>query len=237
MANIGIAQSQITGRSSSSGGGSTLNFRGAWSNVTTYSTNDVVTRKGSTYVAVSGSTGQDPYLDTTQTFWTILTQGFNFVGTWLIGTSYNYFDVVIYNKSFYLSVLAGEQTNTGHNPQTDAAGGVGTNWALLDQGFNFQGTWLVGTTYQQYDVVAYSSSSYISLIFNNVGNTPSTSPSDWALLAQAGLVATRQTEVFTMPSAPITSVTVSGNVVTLTVVNTFSSQGLSTSPATGQVST
>jgi len=236
MSNIGIAQTSITGKSSSSGGGSTLNFRGAWSNVTAYSTNDVVTRKGSAYVAVSGSTGQDPYLDTTQTFWKLLTQGFNFVGTWLVGTSYNYFDVVAYNNSFYLSVLAGEQTNTGHNPQTDAAGGVGTNWALLDQGFNFQGTWLVGTTYQQYDVVAYSSSSYISLIFNNVGNTPSTSPSDWALLAQAGLVATRQTEVFTMPSAPITSVTVSGNVVTLACVNTFVSTG-NEGTGQGQVNT
>jgi hypothetical protein len=235
MSNIGIAQTQLTGKSSGSGSSTTLNFRGAWSNVTAYATNDVVTRKGSAYVAVSGSTGQDPYLDATQTFWKILTQGFNFVGTWLVGTSYNYFDVVIYNKSFYLSVLPGEQTNTGHNPQTDAAGGVGTNWALLDQGFNFLGTWLVGTTYQQYDVVTYNSSSYISLIFANTGNTPSTSPSDWALLAQAGQVAPRQQFTFTMPSASVTNVQITSNVVTLSVTNSFTSQGEGTGQ--GQVNT
>ena len=234
MSNIGIAQTNITGRSSS-GTSSAFNFRGAWSNVTAYSTNDVVTRKGSAYIAVSGSTGQDPYLDTTQTFWKIMTQGFNFTGTWLVGTSYNFFDVVVYNKSFYLSVVAGEQTNTGNNPQTDAAGGVGTHWALLDQGFNFLGTWLVGTTYQQYDVVAYLSSSYVSLIFNNTGNTPSTSPSDWALLAQAGQVAPRQQTVFTMPNASITSVSITTNVVTLACVNSFASQGEGTGQ--GQVNT
>jgi len=217
MSNIGIAQTSITGRSSSSGSSSTLNFRGAWSNVTAYSTNDVVTRKGSAYVAVSGSTGQDPYLDSSMTFWTILTQGFNFTGTWLVGTHYNYFDVVTLNNSFYLSVVAGEQSNTGNNPQTDN----GTHWALLDQGFNWLSTWSSGTTYQPYDTVSYLSSSYIGLTLNNLNNPPSTSPGNWALLAQAGQVAPRQTEVFTMPAAPITQVTVSGNVVTLACVNTF----------------
>jgi hypothetical protein len=234
MSNIGIAQTQLTGKSSG-GSSSNFTFMGVWNSGTSYTTNNVVTRKGSAYVAVAGSTNQDPYLDTTSTFWSLLTQGFNFTGTWLNTTHYNYFDVVIYNKSFYLSVVPGEQTNTGNNPQTDAAGGVGPHWALLDQGFNFQGTWLVGTTYQQYDVVAYNSSSYVSLIFNNTGNTPSTSPSDWALLAQAGQVAPRQQFTFTMPNAPITNVQVTSNVVTLAVVNTFASQGEGTGQ--GQVNT
>jgi hypothetical protein len=228
MSNIGIAQTSITSKSSSGGGGSTLTFMGAWSSITAYSTNNVVTRKGSAYVAVSGSTGQDPYLDTTQTFWKILTQGFNFVGTWLVGTSYNYFDVVTLNNSFYLSIVAGEQTNTGNNPQTDG----GVHWALLDQGFHWLGTWSSVTTYEPYDVVNYSSSSYIGLTTGNLNNIPSSSPTQWALVAQAGLVATRQTEVFTMPSASITSVTVSANVVSLACVNSFV-----TGVGLGQIST
>ena len=234
MSNLGIAQSEITGASSSGSSGSTLTFRGAWSNVTAYSTNDLVTRKGSVWIAVTGNTGNDPYLDN-GTNWTLFAEGFNFTGTWLVGTSYNYFDVVILNKSFYLSVVPGSQTNTGNNPQTDAAGGVGPHWALLDQGFNWRGTWSNVTTYQQYDTVAFNSSSYISLIFNNTGNQPDISPSDWALLAQAGQVAPRQSFTFNMPSAPITSVSITSNVVTLSVVNTFATQGEGTGQ--GQVNT
>src|SRR5579863_1142879 len=219
MSNIGIAQTSITGKSSG-GSSSAFNFRGAWSNVTAYSTNDVVTRKGSAYIAVAGSTGVDPYLDTTQTDWKLMTQGFNFTGTWLVGTSYNFFDVVTLNNSFYLSIVAGEQTNTGHNPQTDG----GVHWSLLDQGFNFLGAWLVGSTYQPYDVVTYLSSTYVGLTLNNIGNTPSTSPSNWSLMAQAGQVAPRQVFVYNMPSASITSVTVdNANNVTLACVNSFAS--------------
>ena len=233
MANIGIAQTQITGGGSGSGGSGTFSFKGAWSNVTAYTTNNVVTRKGSVYVAVQGNSGSDPYLDTTQTNWKLFAQGFNYAGTWLVGTSYNYFDVVTFNNSFYLSVVPGEQTNTGNNPQTDD----GTHWALLDQGFNFRGSWLIGTTYQPYDVVTFNGSTYIGLTLNNTGNEPDTSPSNWSLLASAGTVASRQHYTFTMPNAPITSVQVTSNVVTLAVVNTFSTQGLSTTPATGQVGT
>lgn len=219
MANLGIAQSEITG-AGGGGGGSTVNFRGAWSNVTAYATNDLVTRKGSVWVAAQGNTGVDPYTDN-GTNWTLFAEGFNYTGTWLVGTAYNYFDVVTLNNSFYLSVVTGSQTNTGHNPQTDN----GTHWALLDQGFNFRGLWSNLTTYQPYDVVTYLSSTYVGLTLNNTGNTPTTSPSNWTLMAAAGQVAPRVTFTFTMPTAVITSVQISGNVLTLTAANSFTTQG------------
>jgi hypothetical protein len=440
MANLGIAQSEITGAGSGSGG-SSFNFRGQWLVGTAYATNDVVTQLGSVYVAIQGNTGSNPYFDSTQTNWKLFTQGFNYAGTWASGTNYNFFDVVTFNNSFYLSVVPGEQSNIGNNPQTDtptspnpryaqsvtasgttnplpspsitfttgslvlvvvivgnsilqfatavtdglgntyqrlpntqaqninvfsggtteiwyafnvnggtttvqahagfggygeitvleykdmltsslvidqsssasgsavntvtlptttqakelifvaffettggastpsgytprtpAAGNVydqfvsvvggytastgnsgqyiasmasfvdqtpSSHWVLLDQGFNFRGTWSSIVTYQPYDVVSFNSSSYVSQpgILNNLNNPPNTSPANWALLAQAGLVATRQTEVFMMPTASITSVQVTSNVVTLSVVNTFSTQGLAVVPATGQVNT
>lgn len=217
MSNLGIAQTSLTGRSSGGGSSTTLNFRGAWSNVTAYATNDVVTRKGSAYVAVAGSTGQDPYLDASQTFWKVLTQGFNFVGTWLIGTSYNYFDVVTLNNSFYLSIVVGEQTNTGNNPQTDG----GVHWALLDQGFNFRGVWVSGTSYNPYDVVTSASSTYVNILATSGTTAPGSDPTHWTLMAQAGQVAPRQTFVFTMPSASITNVALTSNVATVTAANSF----------------
>jgi hypothetical protein len=437
MSNLGIAQTEITGASGGGGGGSTLNFRGTWSAVTAYSTNDMVVRNGSTYIAVQGNTGVDPYLDASgtgvpafiqgqpgtytasvtsvnQTFpanvtaghllivfasgttttglaisdtqnnvwtqfyqdsttfgasnvqtgwwaiakpgattvtvswtgattatmavaeysnispvdqsgatntgnsaawstnsvtttqaeeliivlsaaalgaltttapftqreamslssviyaaisddvvsatstysasgtntssawsakiitfkaghtganWALLTQGLNYAGTWTSTAIYNFNDVVVYNNSFYTSVVAGAQDNQGNNPQTDG----GTHWQLLDQGFHWLGTWSSATTYQPYDVVAYSSSSYVGLTLNNLNNTPSTSPSNWALMAQAGQVAPRQQTVFSMPSASITSVQISSNVLTLTATNSFSTQGFGT--GTGQLNT
>jgi hypothetical protein len=229
MSNLGIAQSEITG-ASGGGSGSTVNFRGAWSNVVAYATNDVVTRKGSVWIAVQGNTGVDPYTDN-GTNWTVFAEGFNYTGTWLVGTSYNYFDVVTLNNSFYLSVVLGSQTNTGNNPQTDN----GTHWALLDQGFNFRGAWSNLTTYQPYDVVTYLSSTYVGLTLNNTGNTPTTSPSNWALMAAAGQVAPRVTFTFNMPSASITSVQITSNVLTLTAANTFSAQNFGTGQ--GQLNT
>ena len=232
MSNLGIAQSEITG-ASSGGSGSTVTFRGAWSNVTAYSTNDLVTRKGSVWIAVTGNSGQDPYLDN-GTNWTLFAEGFNYAGTWSVSTHYNFFDVVTLNNSFYLSVLAGSQTNIGHNPQTDN----GTNWVLLDQGFNFLGTWSVGTTYQPYDVVIYQGSTYVSVpgTLNNLGNTPSSTSAFWALLAAAGAVAPRQTFTFNMPSASVTSVQITGGTtLTLTCTNSFTAQGEGT--GSGQVNT
>lgn len=229
MSNLGIAQSEITG-ASSSGSGTSVTFRGAWSNVTSYSTNDIVTRKGSVWIAVTGNTGNDPYLDN-GTNWTLFAEGFNFTGTWLVGTSYNYFDVVTLNNSFYLSIILGSQTNTGHNPQTDG----GVHWALLDQGFNFLGAWSVVTAYNPYDVVTYQSSTYINILAVTGGTGPATDTAHWSLMAAAGQVAPRNTFVYTMPSASVTSVSITSNVVSLSVVNTFATQGEGT--GAGQVNT
>jgi hypothetical protein len=47
---------------------------------------------------------------------------------------------------------------------------------------NYQGAYAGGTTYQKGDSVASAGVAYVSLIANNTGNTPATSPSDWATL-------------------------------------------------------
>jgi hypothetical protein len=230
MSNIGIAQTQVTGASGSGSSGSSVTFRGAWLVGTAYSTNDLVTRKGSVWIAATGNTGNDPYLDN-GTNWTLFAEGFFYAGAWLVGTSYNLYDTVTVNNSFYLSIVPGSQTNTGNNPVTDG----GVHWALLTEGFNFLGTYSSGTTYQPYQVVTFNGSTYVGLTLNNLNNTPSTSPTQWALMASAGQVAPRQQTFFSMPSAPITNVSITTNVVTLAVVNTFASQGEGTGQ--GQINT
>jgi hypothetical protein len=48
-----------------------MTFRGAWASGTTYTTNDVVTKNGSSWIAVATSTGVDPATDD-DTHWTIV---------------------------------------------------------------------------------------------------------------------------------------------------------------------
>jgi hypothetical protein len=51
---------------------------------------------------------------------------------------------------------------------------------------NYQGAFAGGTTYQKGDSVASAGAAYVSIVSNNTGNTPASSPSDWAPLGSAG---------------------------------------------------
>jgi hypothetical protein len=51
----------------------------------------------------------------------------------------------------------------------------------------WQGTYNAGTTYDSRDAVQYNGSSYISLVGTNLGNTPDVSPTEWDILALAGV--------------------------------------------------
>src|SRR5271157_2405402 len=64
------------------------------------------------------------------------------------------------------------------DPSMGGGGGGGGN-------VNWRGTWSSITSYNFYDMVEYSGATYLSLIPLNMGNTPSTSPSDWEPIGQA----------------------------------------------------
>ena len=51
---------------------------------------------------------------------------------------------------------------------------------------NFEGFWDGGTTYAALDAVFFNGSSYVSLVGSNTGNSPDTSPAEWAMIAQRG---------------------------------------------------
>ena len=53
-------------------------------------------------------------------------------------------------------------------------------------GFEWKDVWSPTTTYGQNDAVSLGSSSYISLIADNLGNDPETSPAAWGILALEG---------------------------------------------------
>jgi len=66
-----------------------------------------------------------------------------------------------------------------------------TSWVPLSFGggagdLNWTGEWSSMVSYSAGDGVRYGSDSYISLTSANLGNNPSTSPSDWSLFAMGG---------------------------------------------------
>jgi YVTN family beta-propeller protein len=104
--------------------------------------------------------------------------GFDFVGVWVPAVNYNQYAVVTYNGSTYDSIAS---PNQGNEPDTSPL-----YWAVMTTGFNFTGAWLAGPNYTKYDVVTYNGSTYDSIASPNQGHEPDTSPSYWALVAQAG---------------------------------------------------
>ena len=75
---------------------------------------------------------------------------------------------------------SGPQGPQGPQGATGPAGPAGP------QGLTWQNVWNNSATYNQNDAVSYNGSSYISLIANNAGNQPDSSPSAWSLLASVG---------------------------------------------------
>lgn len=177
------------------GGGGALEWRGAWSNVTTYAVDDAVSFAGGSYVSiVAENLGHKP--DTHPEDWAILAlPGVGLIpsGPWLVGTTYTTGDLVQRNGSAYVSKKEG---NTGNDPALDAEE---INWMLLVQkgapgevgppgsGMSWKGSWASGTTYKVGDGVLRNGSGYIGVAEANKGNDPSTDGgAHWQLFASIG---------------------------------------------------
>jgi len=52
---------------------------------------------------------------------------------------------------------------------------------------NYTGNYVSSTNYALHDAVSFNGSTYVSLVAGNVGNTPSLSPAQWAVLAAQGV--------------------------------------------------
>ncbi len=115
-------------------------------------------------------------------------KGLQYQGNYGSGVTYALNDVAVYAGSSYLSLVAQNRGNTpGASPAQWgllAAGGTGTS-GNPSVAVSYQGTYASTTNYALNDIVLYGSSSYISLVAQNHGNTPNVSP-QWGVLAQGG---------------------------------------------------
>ena len=98
---------------------------------------------------------------------------FHFAGNWLAGTTYESNDIVKYGGNVYVYT---NPVRTAGNAPTDIA-----YWALMVEGFKFQGVFDVGTQYRVGDGVAHGGVVYIA-VADSQGATPP-SASHWSQFA------------------------------------------------------
>jgi hypothetical protein len=98
---------------------------------------------------------------------------FYFAGTWSNVTEYESNDVVKYGGNVYVYTYA--LKSSGTLPTSTS------HWALMVEGFKFQGTYSAGTAYKIGDGVAYGGKVYISIL-NSTAQTPPNA-TYWSLFA------------------------------------------------------
>ncbi len=158
-----------------------IDWKGAWSTSTRYKVGDVVKNGGNTYVCNEGHTSAATAasgLEADQSKWDYFNQGIDYKGAWVTGTRYKHNDIVKYGAGTYICIT----------PHTAAAAFAtdNANWNQIVEGFEFEGDWLAGTTYQPGDVVRYGGNSYIAKTNHTAvgGQIPPTQPGTWDLFAE-----------------------------------------------------
>ena len=149
-------------------------FEGAWDVSTTYQTNDIATFSGSTYIAIVDHTGTEPEVGGNAS-WAVFAGGFQYEGAWDVSIAYHVNDIVAFNGSSYIAIVA----HTGTQPTSTGQ----TEWATIAESFKFEGAWDISTAYHTNDIATFSGSTYIALV-DHTGVQPLISGNaSWAVFA------------------------------------------------------
>src|SRR5210317_39476 len=191
-----------------------LQWEDTYNAATEYQEGDVVSYGGYTYTYINSnpSTGNTP---TDNSFWDIITTGYNNGGEYSHGTTYKTGDVVRYGGNSYVA----NANNTNEYPaDTDGSTNV-SNWDLVVKGFDYQsGAYSAVTTYNIGDVVRYITSTYVMLKDRQINVTPGTDGTVWQLIAQGdtGAVLTTRGDIIVQDASQATRlpIGVSGSVLT-----------------------
>ena len=156
-----------------------LQWEDSYDASTTYQDGDVVTYGGYTYVYVNSTpaSGQTPV---DNSYWDVVTTGYNNTGDYSHGTAYKTGDVVKYGGNSYSS----KTNNTSQYPSNTNGTVNSTYWELIVEGFNYRSDYDANATYNIGDVVRLTSSTYVMLKDRQQNITPGSDGTVWQLLAQ-----------------------------------------------------
>jgi hypothetical protein len=191
-----------------------LQWEDSYNAGTTYQDGDVVSYGGYTYVYVNSTpaAGQTP---TDNSYWDVITTGYNNTGEYNHATTYKTGDVVNYGGYVYVANTNG----TGNYPANTDGTTNSSYWDLVVKGFDYQsGAYSSLTTYNIGDVVRYVSSTYVMLKDRQINVTPGTDGTVWQLIAQGdtGAVLTIRGDLLYQDASQTTRlpIGVSGSVLT-----------------------
>jgi len=144
-----------------------FSYEGEYNPATEYETNQVVRYGANLYAFTSTSpaTGQAP---TDTSYWTLMLEGFNYLGNYETSTSYKFNDVVTYGGKLFLSASA----NNSAVPNSTSV-----PWTLLTDGIQFEGPYATSASYQVGDIVNYGGLLYIAS--DNTNDNAPTNTSFW----------------------------------------------------------
>jgi hypothetical protein len=179
--------------------GPPVNFLGAWSNATTYSTGDAISYNGSSYISSqNGNLNNNPATATAE--WSLLAEQGATGATGAIGPQgpQGVQGPVGSTGPAGPTGPQGPIGSTGATGNTGAAGPTGATGSTGPVGpqgpqgppISFMGGWNNSTAYSIGDAVSENGTSYIALTANTAVNPATDIGGNWAVLAQAGAAGT-----------------------------------------------
>jgi hypothetical protein len=148
-----------------------FSWQGEWDAATRYKERDLVYYGGISYVCNAAHISSS-LLETDLENWDTFTNGISYLGLWS-GSSVHYRlnDVVKYGADLWICTTA--HSSTGVTIDI-------TKFDIFVNGFEFEGSWSAGTSYQNGDIVTYGGYTYTA-IRDNIAQLPSTSTADWSI--------------------------------------------------------
>ena len=192
-----------------------VEYKGVWTALTRYKTNDLVKIGPDVYISTSGHTSTSSFNSGSN--WTLYLPGEEYAGTWSSSTVYQPGDVVSYGGYDYISATI---NNTNNIPSTDAV-----DWNLFNQGYSIQNDWTSSTSYKIGSVVRRNgqlfvarsdsmaqdpSVSTVSVNYNSTGSSGTTLVTNTIFGVYPGMIITGSA---TSSQTTITSGYISGQTV------------------------
>ena len=137
-------------------------YRGEWSNSTTYEANDVVKYGGNLYVYKYGLKTSGNIPQTASLYWDLMVEGFKFEGAYDSDTTYNVGDGFSYGGIVYITTA---NSVSGTRPPH-------ASYSTFTDGIQYEGDYNNSTQYQKSDIVKYGPKSYIAKSDPTIGQNP-----------------------------------------------------------------
>ena len=147
-------------------------YRGEWSNSTTYEANDVVKYGGNLYVYKYGLKTSGNIPQTASLYWDLMVEGFKFEGAYDSDATYNVGDGFSYGGIVYITTA---NSVSGTRPPH-------ASYSTFTDGIQYEGEYNAGTQYQKSDIVKYGPKSYIATSDPVIGTKP-TNVTKWNVFA------------------------------------------------------